>query len=136
MSKQLLWDNRLLQIAYEIAKWSKDDSHKVGAVVASKDNRIVSTGYNGPPRGVEYVDLEKRVVVHAEVNAILNARCDIRNHTLYVSTFFPCVNCATIIVQAGIDRIVCPNIMPKEKFLPEEARKIFELNWIEVVYLT
>ena len=70
-------------------------------------------GYNGFPRGVGdfpelYEDREIKLMrtIHAEVNAIITARRDLTGCTLYVSPLHPCSNCAAIIVQSGIKRIV------------------------------
>lgn len=108
------WDLRFLSVAKEVAGWSKDPSTKVGAVLVDDLRRIISTGYNGFPRGVE--DLEHRyshrptkysLVVHAEANALLNAVVLPRDATLYC-TLHPCEECSKLIVQAGVRRIVVP----------------------------
>src|SRR5689334_23352884 len=93
------WDQRLLALAQHIAAWSKDPSTKVGAVVAGSDKTAIALGYNGfPPRIVDDARLHDRdkkysLIVHAEENALANARFDVRGGTLY-STHFPCTNCA------------------------------------------
>lgn len=112
------WDNRFLRIAkQQVADWSKDPDKKVGCVIVSPDRRQLTLGYNGFPRGVE--DTSERLTsnttknlltVHAELNAILNARTDLTGWTLYV-TEPPCISCANAIIQAGIARVVCPPIM-------------------------
>lgn len=112
------WDRRFLKIAYEVSSWSKDPGTKVGAVLV-KDRRIISSGYNGFPQGIEdlpsrYDDRETKLnlTVHAEVNAILNAAKNgavTAGSTLYV-TFPPCISCSTAVIQAGISRIVRPHL--------------------------
>lgn len=104
------WSQRFLALATLISTWSKDPSTKVGSVIV-KDKRILSHGYNGFPRGVsdDHRLLDRvtkyQIVVHAEVNAILNARVPVAGATLY-STFFPCPQCAAAIIQAGIKAVV------------------------------
>lgn len=106
------WDIRFMQLAELISKWSKDPSTQVGAVIVDDQRRIVSHGYNGFPRGVEDTEfrynakhLKHEMVVHAEVNAILNAKSPVTGCTLY-STFFPCPRCAAVMIQAGIKRVI------------------------------
>ena len=106
------WDQRFLSLAEFIAGWSKDPSTKVGCVIAGKDNRIVSLGYNGLPTGVSdsserLMDREMKlaITVHAEVNAILFAG-SVKGCTLYVWPLPPCSHCAAKIIQAGISRVI------------------------------
>jgi len=105
-----------------LAKWwaerkSKDPSTKVGAVIVRSDKTVVSLGYNGFPRGIE--DTEERLsnralkyprMVHAEMNAVLNAKEPLDGYTLYVwppAFYAPtCDRCAVHIIQAGIKRVV------------------------------
>jgi len=112
------WDLRFLHLASEIASWSKDPSTQVGAVIVRRDKTIASVGYNGFPRGCEdrpeyYADRDIKYprVVHAEVNAILSAKEPLNGYTLYVDFKSPglspaCANCAGIIIQSGINRVV------------------------------
>ena len=110
------WDTRFLKLCAHISQWSKDPSTKVGAVIARADNTIVSLGYNGFPRGVvdnesRYADRQTkhRFVVHAEANAILNAKSDLAGCTLYVVPLFPCNECAKLICQSGVSSVVSVN---------------------------
>lgn len=106
------WDTRFLQMAWMVASWSKDPSTQVGCVLVD-DRRIVrGLGYNGFPRGV--CDCEERLndrdqkylfVQHAEPNAITNASGKTEGCTAYV-THHPCANCAGLLIQAGIRRVV------------------------------
>ena len=112
------WDRRWMALAQLIATWSKDRGRKVGAVIVGPDNEIRSTGFNGIPRGVND-DVEERHdaasgekylwVSHAERNAIYNAALlgvSTKGCTLYVP-WYPCIECAKAIVQAGIGKLVC-----------------------------
>lgn len=106
------WDKRFMDLADHVAKWSKDPSTKVGAIIVNQNKQILSIGYNGFPRGVEdrqwrYDDREMKYlfVAHAERNAIDNAFTDIRGSTLYTS-LCPCNECAKSIIQKGIARVV------------------------------
>lgn len=108
------WDDRFLALAAHIAEWSKDPSTKVGCVIASPDRRVVSTGFNGLPSGVEDSlerltdrDLKYEMTVHAERNAIISARRDLTGCRLYV-TLRPCSVCAAMIIQAGIAEVIAP----------------------------
>ena len=109
------WDEYFMGIAMLAAMRSKDPNTQVGACIVNKDNIIVSTGYNGMPKGCsddEYPwertgDATKYpFVVHAELNAILNAAGrDVRGSRIYVS-LFPCNECAKAIIQSGIKEIL------------------------------
>ena len=116
------WDRRYLELAAYIANWSKDPSTKVGAVIVRSDNTVASVGYNGFPRGVidheEHYndrDIKYSKIIHAEVNAILNAKEPLAQCTLYTYPFpFVCVDCAKQIIQVGISAVVVPRFeIPK-----------------------
>lgn len=109
------WDEYFMGIAMLAAMRSKDPNTQVGACIVNKDNIIVSTGYNGMPKGCsddEYPwertgeATKYPFVVHAELNAILNAAGrDVRGSRIYVS-LFPCNECAKAIIQSGIKEIL------------------------------
>ena len=109
------WDEYFMGIAMLAAKRSKDPSTQVGACIVSQDNIIISTGYNGMPKGCsddEFPwerngeDTKYPYVVHAELNAILNANGrDLRGSKLYVA-LFPCNECAKAIIQSGVQEVV------------------------------
>ena len=109
------WDEYFMGIALLAAKRSKDPSTQVGACIVSQDNIIISTGYNGMPKGCsdddfpwerEGADTKYPYVVHAELNAILNANGrDLRNSRVYVA-LFPCNECAKAIIQSGVKEVV------------------------------
>ena len=115
-TRQKIWDMRFLNMARLVSKWSKDPSTQVGAVIVTPENVIVSVGYNGfaqamPDDERYYSNRDEKYsrIVHSETNAIVLARGDVRGHTLYV-TLPPCDRCAVTIIQAGISRVVCPEV--------------------------
>ena len=101
-------------VAMLAALRSKDPSTQVGACIVSQENIIISTGYNGMPKGCsddefpwdrEGEETKYPYVVHAELNAILNANGrDLRGSKLYVA-LFPCNECAKAIIQSGVKEI-------------------------------
>ena len=109
------WHDRFIRIAREISTWSKDPSKQIGAIIV-KDKRILATGYNGFPKGIddaqekyENRELKYELVVHAEMNAIYNATFNgisLKDSTLYVWGLPVCSECAKGIIQVGINRIV------------------------------
>ena len=109
------WDEYFMGIAMLAARRSKDPSTQVGACIVSADNIIISTGYNGMPKGCsddefpwdrEGEQTKYPYVVHAELNAILNANGrDLRGSRIYVA-LFPCNECAKAIIQSGIREVV------------------------------
>ena len=109
------WDEYFMGIAMLAAKRSKDPNTQVGACIVSRDNIIISTGYNGMPKGCsddvfpwcrEGADTKYAYVVHAELNAILNANGrDLRGSRVYVA-LFPCNECAKAIIQSGVKEVV------------------------------
>ena len=108
------WDEYFMGIAMLAARRSKDPSTQVGACIVSPDNIIISTGYNGMPKGCsddEFPwdrsgeDTKYPYVVHAELNAILNANGrDLRGSRIYVA-LFPCNECAKAIIQSGVKEV-------------------------------
>lgn len=132
------WDTTFMKMALVIADRSKDPSTQVGAIIVSGDNRILSAGYNGTPKGINddefpwgrgdgspgCLDSKYPFVVHAERNAVLNFRgvgTQLEGSTIYV-THFPCGECAKEIVQAGVSEVV---YLDKHNF-EEVARIIFD----------
>ena len=109
------WDEYFMGVAMLAAKRSKDPSTQVGACIVSQDNIIISTGYNGMPKGCsddefpwdrEGEQTKYPFVVHAELNAILNANGrDLRGSRIYVA-LFPCNECAKAIIQSGIKEVL------------------------------
>ena len=113
------WDRWYLDLAAHVATASRDPSTKVGSVIVRPDKTVASVGYNGFPRGMSddpalYEDRETKYsrIVHAEMNAILNAHGPVAGFTLY-NTFPPCDRCAVFVVQAGIARVVSSPVPPE-----------------------
>ena len=110
------WDEYFMGIALLSANRSKDPNTQVGACIVSNDNRILSIGYNGAPRGLhddimkwdregDFLNTKYAYVCHGELNAILNYRADLTGSKIYVA-LFPCNECAKAIIQAGIKEVI------------------------------
>lgn len=128
------WFKRFIGLAQYVAQWSKDPSTKVGAVIVDFDNRIVSLGFNGFPRGTSddlslYTDRDRkyRRVIHAEKNAMSFAKRDLRGCTLYV-THAPCAQCAAQIVQEGISRVICPSPWDNADYISRWESDVVEME--------
>jgi len=111
------WIEYFREIATVVAKKSKDQKTHIGAVIVGKDNEIVSTGYNSFPRGLND-NLQERQerpekyfwMEHAERNAIYNAArigVSTKDCSLYLSHWFPCVECTRAIINSGITTLYC-----------------------------
>ena len=117
------WNTRFMDLAKLIATWSKDTSTKVGCIVVDSGKRILTTGYNGFPRGVDDTiparherPVKYDFTEHAERNAMYNALTygvSLKDCIMYV-TFPPCVDCARGIIQSGIREIIYLD-MPADK---------------------
>ena len=108
------WDKRFLELATTVAGWSKDPSTKVGSVIVRPDRTVAALGFNGFPRVMpdkpeNYENREEKYsrVIHAEMNALLQAREPVKGYTAYV-TLLPCDRCLVHLAQAGIVRFVAP----------------------------
>ena len=134
--KQRKFDQRYLEMARIWAKNSYCTRRQVGALVV-KNNMIISDGYNGTPSGFENVceddnGVTKPYVLHAEANAITKLARSNNNSdgaTIYI-TASPCIECAKLIIQAGIKRVVYG-----EKYRLMDGIELLERAGIEVVYL-
>lgn len=124
MTPNTSWHNYFIGMSILVAKKSKDRSTHVGCVIVGEDNEVLSTGFNGFPRGVDD-DIEARhdrpakyeFTEHAERNAIFNAArvgAKLKGSTLYLNYAAPCMctGCARAIIQAGIKTIITPNNIP------------------------
>ncbi len=134
--KQLNLDERYLRMAQIWAENSYCKRRKVGALVV-KEKMIISDGYNGTPSGFENVceddnNVTKPYVLHAEANAITKLARSSNNSdgaTLYV-TASPCIECAKLIIQAGIKRVVYG-----EQYRLCDGIRLLERAGIEVLFL-
>ena len=134
--KQEILDGRYMRMAGIWAENSYCQRRKVGALIV-KEKMIISDGYNGTPSGFENVcedelGVTKPYVLHAEANAITKiARSNNSSEgaTLYV-TASPCIECAKLIIQAGIKRVVFA-----EKYRLEDGLNLLRRANIELVYL-
>ena len=113
----ITWDEYFMGVALLASMRSKDPSTQVGACIVDRANHILSTGYNGFPYGCSddvypweregnFCETKYPFVVHAELNAILNARGnDLTDAKMYIS-LFPCNECAKAIIQSGIKEVI------------------------------
>ena len=115
----LNWDEYFMGIAKLTSARSKDPNTQVGACIVSKDNRLLSTGYNGAPNNFDDdifpwnregnpLETKYMYVCHAEANAIDNFRGykkEFEGARIYVD-LFPCNECAKKIIQNGIKEVI------------------------------
>lgn len=129
-------DQRYLRMARIWAENSYCQRRKVGALVV-KDKMIISDGYNGTPSGFENVcedadNVTKPYVLHAEANAITKLARSNNNSdgsTLYI-TDSPCIECAKLIIQAGIKRVVFAN-----KYRLADGLELLQRANIEILHI-
>ena len=134
--KQTLLDSRYLRMAKIWAENSYCDRKKVGALLVN-NKMIISDGYNGTPSGFENIcedesGTTKSYVLHAEANAITKVAKSNNSSlgaTLYVTTS-PCIECAKLIIQAGIIKVVF-----EEKYRITDGIELLEKAGIEVILL-
>jgi len=134
--KQRALDKRYLRMATIWAENSYCKRRQVGVLIV-KDKMIISDGYNGTPSGFENVcedenGLTKPYVLHAEANAITKIACSNNNSygaTLYV-TASPCIECAKLIIQAGIKRVVY-----SEEYRLMDGIELLERAKIDAVFI-
>lgn len=147
---ELTWRNKFLNLAKHISTWSKDPSRQIGCVaIEPSTKRILSTGYNGFPRGIDDSidrlndrETKYKYVVHGEMNAVYNATMNgvsLFGAELYVYGLPVCSECAKGIIQVGIKKVY---ILIDEE-IPEVWNKSWELTQsmfveanvsIEIVY--
>lgn len=135
--KQFELDKRYIRMAMIWADNSYCKRRKVGTLIV-KDKMIISDGYNGTPSGFENIcedenNITKPYVLHAEANAITKiARSNNSSDgaTMYV-TASPCIECAKLIIQAGIKRVVY-----SEKYRLEDGINLLKRADIEVLFLS
>ena len=134
MRNVLTWDEYFMSLAHLSGMRSKDPNTQVGACIVNERNRIVGIGYNGLPYGCNddeypwkrdggFLDTKYAYVVHAELNAILNATESLQNCTIYVS-LFPCNECAKAIIQSGIKEVVYESDKYRDTNSAKASRKM------------
>ncbi len=138
------WDEYFMGVAHLAGMRSKDPNTQVGACIVSKDNKILSMGYNGFPKGCsdeefpwaregELLDTKYPFVTHGELNAILNYRGgSLEGTKLYVS-LFPCNECAKAIIQAGITCVVYDSDKYEGTPTNKAAKKMFAAAGITII---
>ena len=132
------WDEYFMGVAKLSSMRSKDPNTQVGACIVSQDNKILSMGYNGFPRGCsddvfpwaregdDELEIKYSYVTHAELNAILNYRGgDLEGAKIYVSQF-PCNECAKAIIQSGIKTVVFEDDKYKDTPSVLASKKMFD----------
>lgn len=143
------WDKRFMEMTKLISTWSKDPSTKIGAIIVNDDRRILATGYNGFPRGIQ--DTEERLnnrkekyprIIHAEMNALMNALYNgvsIKDSTLYVYGLPVCSECTKSVIQAGIKRVVIPNYasvpLTWQQQWDDISEPMFKESGVQITYL-
>ncbi len=140
------WDDYFMGVALLAAQRSKDPSTQVGACIVDATNRILSTGYNGFPKGCsddefpwnrDENDGETKYpfVVHAELNAILNNRGkSLADSKIYVA-LFPCHECAKAIIQAGINEVIYLSDKYKDTTSDANSRRMLESAGVKLTKL-
>lgn len=129
------WDTYFHKICKAVSSKSPCLSRQIGAIIV-RDRSVVSTGYNGPPRHYPHCkpidgkcprhargcksgeDLVNCPATHAEANAIANAAklgVSVADCHLYLNTIIPCKDCMSLIINAGIKRIICEEMIPYHK---------------------
>ena len=147
MKKQnvISWDQYFMGLAHLSAMRSKDPNTSVGAVIVDDKHRVVSIGYNGMPYGCsddvypwdregDLLDTKYPYVVHAELNAILNAGRSLKDCILYVS-LFPCNECAKAIIQSGIKKIIYEDDKYADSETTRASKRMLQSANVELVRL-
>lgn len=135
------WNEYFIEIARIVSEKSKDPSTKIGAVIVGTANQILSTGFNGFPRGIDEKlstrwerPIKYSYMCHAEVNAILNAArhgVSLEGSTLYLRGFgpptVPCVECTKAVIQAGIKTVIGKSFKPVDEHWREDLEFAYNL---------
>ncbi|KAI0215052.1 Deoxycytidylate deaminase [Lamellibrachia satsuma] len=139
----LEWPEYFMAIAFLSAQRSKDPISQVGACIVNGEKKIVGIGYNGMPIGCsdddlpwqrtaeDKLDTKYPYVCHAELNAILNKNAaDVKNCIIYVA-LFPCNECAKLIIQSGIRKVVYMSDKYHDKPEMVASRRLLRMAGIE-----
>lgn len=133
------WDDYFLDLAFTVAQRGTCDRARVGAVIV-RDRRMLTTGYNGAPAGIQHCDEVGHLMIdnhcmralHAEQNAIIQAALHgigIKGSSCYV-THQPCINCAKMIINAGIVRVIYAGNYPDEN-----SRNFLDEAGVDLVHM-
>jgi len=135
------WRQYFINISHQVKTRSHDIQTQHGCVITDADNHIISTGYNGFPPGVNDSDLPKErpekypYILHAEENAILNARTSLNGCRIYV-TGKPCVACLRRIMAVGITHIYYDGTKPSYQLEEEESiifNRLLKMSNISII---
>ena len=136
------WDEYFMGIATLSGMRSKDPNTQVGACIVSQDNKILSMGYNGLPRGCsddefpwnrDGEDNKYFYTVHSELNAILNYRGgSLEGSKIYV-TLFPCNECAKAIIQSGIKAVIYRDDLYKDTKEVKASKRMLMTAGVAIV---
>ena len=147
------WYEYFMGVALLASKRSKDPNTQVGACIVSgdtnihiKENTILSIGYNGLPYGCsddefpwdrqgELLETKYPYVVHAELNAILNAQGKSLMGTKIYVALFPCNECAKAIIQSGIKEVIYLSDKYSETDIVKASKKMFESAGVKLTKL-
>ena len=141
MKSRISWQAYFMNIAKIVSERSTCDRAYVGCILVNKDNRIVSTGYNGSISGNPQCDEVGHTMrdghciatIHAEMNALLYCAKEgisVKDSVCYV-THFPCLNCTKALIQAGISKIYYENGYRIDDY----AVKLLDRNNIEYIQI-
>ncbi len=138
------WDEYFMGVALLASKRSKDPNTQVGACIVDQNNVILTTGYNGFPKGCsddefpwdrEGENTKYPYVVHAELNAILNASGkDLKGARIYVD-LFPCNECAKAIIQSGIKEVIYLSDKYGDTPMTQASKLMMRTAGVKLTYL-
>lgn len=145
-TEYISWDEYFMGVALLSAQRSKDNSSQVGACIVSRDNKILSMGYNGMPLGCNDdvmpwervgnpLDTKYLYVCHAELNAILNHAAgtgNLQGAKVY-TTLFPCNECAKAIIQSGIKEVIYYEDKYSDTDSVVASKKMFDMTGVKFV---
>lgn len=138
------WDEYFMGVALLTAQRSKDNTSQVGACIVSRENKILSMGYNGMPTGCfdddmpweregEPLKTKYMYVCHAELNAILNHASgtgSLKGARIY-TTLFPCNECAKAIIQSGIKELIYLSDKYHDTHASIASRRMFNMTGVK-----
>ena len=137
-----------MSMAFLSAKRSKDPVKQTGACIVNESNRIVGIGYNGFPRNIpndslswedgpeDDINSKHMYVCHAAMNAILNKNQEDLSRTRIYTTHFPCNECAKIITQSGIKKVIYAHPSLNDCVKSEATKKLFALLGVALIQFT